>query len=144
MLCNRTAESCSFPHTFTHIFKRPFRSSNQPHTVVNSSRSKPSLCNCKSFSFAPYHIGRRHPDIRESEVSMAVRSTVITRYRKHSLYFGTSIIHWNQYHGLLFMTSGIWIAFSQENGQLCPRVTCSRGPPFPTVQHIFVAILFDA
>ena len=74
---------------------------------------------------------------------MAVRGIVIPEHGQRADDLYALGIGRHQDLGLLLIASGLKIRLAHHDCNLAARITEPRGPPFATVDHIFIAIAFD-
>ncbi len=112
--------------------------------MVDTARAKAPLRDLEAAAFAQQHVGDRHADVLQFHFHVAVRRIIITEHRQVAQDGDARRVHRHQDHRLLRVALRFEIGLAHHDGDLAPRIAHARRPPFAAIDHIFIAIAFDA
>src|SRR5579883_3339536 len=128
----------------THALKYPLRKADQPHTMVDPSRTKPSLCYFKTPAFAEKHVRDRHSHVLEDSLRRAIRHAIETHYWQCTDNPDAWCLAWDQYHRLAPI--GI-VGFrpdpAHEDEDLAGGIRGVGRVPLAAIYNVFVTLADD-
>mmetsp|Transcript_8075 Transcript_8075/g.10014 ORF Transcript_8075/g.10014 Transcript_8075/m.10014 type:complete len:340 (+) Transcript_8075:176-1195(+) len=139
MSCKMFAESYSVNRAETHFMKSSFSETNQSHAMVNSSRSKTSLCDFKSPSFTQENILFWYNDVCECYFHVSMRCIIKSKNIAWPYNRNSFSVHWDQNHTLLPVSLSIRVGFAHEYTDSASRVTSSTNIPFSTIDNVVIS-----
>ncbi len=137
------AESFAADRAAAHHLQRLFRLADGAHAVMDAPWPQPPLRDLKAPALAQDHVRRRHADILETDVEMAVRRVVVAidLHRPdlgHALRIGRHQDH--RMLAVLVLAAGL----HHHDVDGAARIASARRPPFFAVQYIVVAVALAA
>src|SRR5215469_8161629 len=98
--------------------------------MVNAARPEPALGDLKAPALAEQHIRRRHPDIVEDHLGMAMRRLVVAENGQYAFDDDPGMRQRHQDHRLpAVAVRVVGIRLAHNDQHLAARVERSRGPP---------------
>ncbi len=144
MLGDLLAERRARKEALAHLLERDFRRSDSAHAVVDAARPKAALRDLEATAFAEQDVARRHANIFENDLGVAVRRIVKAEHRQHAQHFHAGSVERHEDLRLLFVLLSVEIRLAHHDCDLAVAVANARRPPFAAVDDVLVAIAFDA
>ena len=67
-----------------HLLQRDFGDADRAHAMVNAAGAEPALRDLEAAAFAEQEIARRHANVLEQHLGVAVRRVVVAEDRQHA------------------------------------------------------------
>jgi len=100
--------------------------SDRSHCVVNTTGSETTLSDFETTTFSEEDVVDWNAYVVEFDLSVTVRSIVVSKDRQHTVNSNTFGVGWYENHGLLPVhVVAIWIGFTHDNIDSTSWITCS-------------------
>ena len=111
--------------------------------MVDTARAEAALRDLEAAPFAKQHVRCGHAHVFQFDFHVPVRRIVIPKNGQMAQHRDAFRVERYQDHRLLRVALGGKIRLAHHDRDLAARIAHAGGPPFATVDDVFVAILFD-
>ena len=112
--------------------------------MVDASRPQAALGDFEAAAFAEQNVAGRHAHVVEAHLHVAVRCVVVAHHIERADHLQTRGAGWHQHHALLGVAGRIRVGLAHGDVDGATRIAGARCPPLAAVDHVVIAIAFDA
>src|SRR5262245_39616023 len=103
--------------------------------MMDPARTQPPLRDLESATLTQQQICRRHANVFEENLRVAVRRVIVAEHGEHALDRHAGRIHRDHDHRLLLVFRRCGIGLTHEDRDLASRITCARDPPLAAIER---------
>src|SRR5262249_54592223 len=141
----RLAVDDAAEHPPTHQLERTFGHANEPHAMVDPTRTQARLRDREALAGPGDDVRGRHPDVGAHDLGVsAVWSVVVPEDRHASAHVDTGGVTRHQDLALLAMPFGGWVGLTHHDENLAPLVHCAGRPPLAAIDDVLITVALDA